>query len=212
MKVAVLGASGWIGSHIAAEAKQRGHQVLALVREPGKITDPAYEVRQFDIQQSADQLSEQLEGVDVLLASISGRAAGNHEIVAATAEQLLAQLPNSSVERLLWVGGAGSLEVAPGVTLASVPEFPAEYKAESTAQAEALQVFKQTTSSVNWTYISPAAEIFPGDKQADYRIGGEQLLSDEQGNSRISVSDYAVAVIDELESGRHPKQRIGVAY
>ncbi len=77
---------------------------------------------------------------------------------------------------------------------------------------EALDVFRSTSSELNWTFISPAAEIFPGEKQAPYRIGGEQLLVDDQGASRISVSDYAVAMIDELEAGNYPNQRIGVAY
>ncbi|EGR2239678.1 NAD(P)-dependent oxidoreductase [Vibrio cholerae] len=212
MKVAILGASGWIGSHLAAEAKMRGHEVVAVVRDPAKVTLKGVAVEQLDILNSESSLKSVLEGVDAVIASIGGRAAGNHEMVAKTAQRLLNELPQAGVARLLWVGGAGSLEVAPGVKLVTVPGFPEEYKGEALAQGEALEVFRASNSDVNWTFVSPAAEIFPGDKQGQYRVGGDQLLTDSEGNSRISVADYAVALIDELEYAEHPRQRIGVAY
>ncbi|MFH0226965.1 NAD(P)-dependent oxidoreductase [Vibrio furnissii] len=211
MKVAVFGATGWIGSHIVEEAKARGHEVIAVVRDPAKVSAEGVEVRQYDLQAGGD-LAAAVAGADAVIASIGGRATGAHAIVAQSAATLLAQLPNAGIERLLWVGGAGSLEVAPGVKLVTVPDFPEAYKAESLAQGEALDVFNATDSSVNWTFMSPAAEIFPGEKQGAYRVGGDQLLSDAQGNSRISVADYAAALVDELESGAHPRQRIGFAY
>ncbi|MEZ9233395.1 NAD(P)-dependent oxidoreductase [Vibrio amylolyticus] len=212
MKVAVLGASGWIGSHVANEAKSRGHQVSALVRNPSKIDDPDVNVFTVDLNKNINDLVSALTDVDVLIASVGGRAVGNHEIVKNTAETLLEVLPKTKVERLLWVGGAGSLEVAPGVKLVTVPEFPEEYKAEALAQGEALEVFKQSDSRLNWTFVSPAAEIFPGEKLGRYRVGQDELISDDSGASRISVSDYAVAMIDELESANNVKKRIGVAY
>ncbi|ENC9837291.1 NAD(P)-dependent oxidoreductase [Vibrio fluvialis] len=211
MKVAVLGASGWIGSHIVEEAQARGHEVIAVVRDPAKVSAQGVDVRQFDLQAGGD-LAAAVAGADVVVASIGGRASGAHDIVAKTATTMLEQLPQAGVERLLWVGGAGSLEVAPGVKLVTVPDFPEAYKAEALAQGEALDVFKASTSSVNWTFMSPAAEIFPGEKQGAYRVGGDQLLSDAEGNSRISVADYAAALVDELESAAHPRQRIGFAY
>lgn len=112
----------------------------------------------------------------------------------------------------MWVGGAGSLEVAPNVALVTVPDFPEEYKAEALAQGEALKVFKESNSDVLWTFVSPAAEIFPGETTSQYRIGGDQLLTDAEGNSKISVSDYAIAMLDVLEGGEHINKRIGVAY
>ena len=112
----------------------------------------------------------------------------------------------------MWVGGAGSLEVASNVSLVTVPDFPEEYKNEALAQGEALEVLKKSKSEVNWTVVSPAAEIFSGEKLSTYRTGGDQPLTDEEGNSKISVSDYAIAMIDELEAGKFPRQRIGVAY
>ncbi len=212
MKVAILGASGWIGSHLAAEAKMRGHEVVAVGRDPAKVTLKGVAVQQLDILNPESSLKSVLEGVDAVIASIGGRAAGNHEMVAKTAQRLLNELPQAGVARLLWVGGAGSLEVAPGGKLVTVPGFPEEYKGEALAQGEALEVFRASNSDVNWTFVSPAAEIFPGDKQGQYRVGGDQLLTDSEGNSRISVADYAVALIDELEYAEHPPQRIGVAY
>lgn len=212
MKVALIGATGWIGSHILNELTSRGHEVAALVRNPAKLNSASVTVRQCDLEAADADLAQALAGVDAVIASVGGRADGNHQVVAQTATRLLAELPRVGVSRLLWVGGAGSLEIAPGVTLLSLPEFPEAYKAEATAQGQALAVFKNSQSPVNWTFISPAAEIFPGDKAGDYRIGGEQLVTDSEGKSRISVSDYAAALVDELEKGKYPQQRIGVAY
>lgn len=211
MKVAVLGASGWIGSQIVEEAVTRGHQVIALVRNPSAIERQDVEVRQLDVLAEQD-FAQALQGVDTVIASIGGRAAGNHDMVERSAAKLLEQLPNAGVKRLLWVGGAGSLEVAPSVQLVTVPDFPAEYKDEALAQSQALQVFRNSDSPLNWTFVSPAAEIFPGEKVGQFRVGGDQLLTDVQGHSKISVADFASAMLDELETAKHAKQRISVAY
>tara|TARA_Y100000034_G_scaffold50903_1_gene62636 strand:+ start:574 stop:1212 length:639 start_codon:yes stop_codon:yes gene_type:complete len=212
MKLIVLGASGWIGSHIVAEAKSRGHEITALVRAHDKFDVPNVTAKSFDLNNPSDNLSALISDETVFVAAIGGRALGNHEIVKNTAERLLNELPSTNIERLLWVGGAGSLEVAPNLKLIDTPEFPAEYKDEAIAQGEALDVFKHSSSPLNWTFISPAAEIFPGDKLNQYRIGAEQLITDEQGNSRISVADYAVAFVDEIEKAAHINKRMGVAY
>jgi uncharacterized protein len=157
-------------------------------------------------------LAAAVTGADVVIAAIGGRAQGNHAIVANTAKLLLDELPKAGIQRLLWVGGAGSLEVAPGTTLLALPSFPAEYKAEAIAQGEALAVFRDSHSPLNWTFISPAAQIYPAEKTGHYRVGGEQLLTDVNGDSKISVQDYALALVDEALAGNYPKQRIGVAY
>ena len=210
MKVAVLGATGWIGSHITQEATSRGHEVVAIVRDTSKVEQQDIEARNFDLQDPQTKINDVTSDVDVVIASIGGRALGNHELVKQSAEKLLSELPDG--RRLMWVGGAGSLEVAPNVALVTVPDFPEEYKAEALAQGEALKVFKESNSDVQWTFVSPAAEIFPGETTSQYRIGGDQLLTDAEGNSKISVSDYAIAMLDVLESGEHINKRIGVAY
>ncbi|MDQ2046038.1 NAD(P)-dependent oxidoreductase [Pseudoalteromonas sp. 20-92] len=210
MKVAVLGATGWIGSTIVQQATKRGLEVVSIVRDAAKITDDTTAVRVFDLQ-SQDNIASVLKGIDVLIASVGGRAVGNHELVAQTAERLLTAL-NGTSTRLIWVGGAGSLEVAPGVTLVSTPEFPADYKDEALAQGEALNVFKTTTSSASWTFVSPAAVIYPGESEGPYRIGGDQFFTNEAGESKVSVTDYAIALVDEAQKAAHLNQRISVAY
>ena len=209
MKIAVLGATGWIGSTIVQQATKRGLEVISIVRDAAKVTDNKV-VRVFDLQ-SQDSIASVLEGVDVVIASVGGRASGNHELVAQTAERLLSALNNTNT-RLLWVGGAGSLEVAPGVTLVSTPEFPDEYKAESLAQGEALKVFKTTTSSASWTFVSPAAIIYPGDNEGDYRVGSNTFFTNDAGESKVSVTDYATAMVDEAQKAVYVNQHISIAY
>ncbi|MBB1479576.1 NAD(P)-dependent oxidoreductase [Pseudoalteromonas sp. SG41-2] len=209
MNITILGATGWIGSHIMAQAKANGHYVTAVVRDADKVTDGTA-VEEFDLQ-SQNDIAEVLTNADVVIASIGGRAAGNHELVAQTAKRLLTALSGSST-RLLWVGGAGSLEVAPGVTLVSSPDFPAEYKDEALAQGEALSVFKATNTTTQWTFVSPAAVIYPGASEGPYRIGGDAFFTNEQGESKISVTDYAIAMLDEVQNAAHINQRMSVAY
>lgn len=209
MKVAVLGATGWIGSTIVQQATKRGLEVVSIVRDAAKVTDNTA-VRVFDLQ-SQDNIASVLEGVDVVIASVGGRASGNHELVAQTAERLLSAL-NGTTTRLLWVGGAGCLELAPGVTLVSTPEFPAENKNEALAQGAALDVFKATTSSASWTFVSPAAIIYPGDNEGNYRIGSNTFFTNDAGESKISVTDYASAMVDEAQNAAYVNQHISIAY
>ncbi|MEO3736445.1 NAD(P)-dependent oxidoreductase [Shewanella baltica] len=210
MKIAILGATGWIGGSILKEALSRGHQVTALVRDPSKLSVSDVVVHAVDLEQPL--VAQTFADVDVVIASVGGRAQQNHGLVASTVQHLLNVLPNAKVPRLLWVGGAGSLEVAPGVTLVSSPDFPAAYKDEALAQGEALQVFRAAQTAINWTFVSPAAEIYPGESEGPYRLGGDSFFTDANGRSRISVTDYAKAMLDEAEQGTHANQRISVAY
>ncbi|WP_413494469.1 NAD(P)-dependent oxidoreductase [Shewanella baltica] len=210
MKIAILGATGWIGGAILKEALSRGHQVTALVRDPSKLSATDMAVHAVDLEQPL--VAQTFAGVDVVIAAVGGRAQQNHDLVASTVQHLLDVLPNAKVPRLLWVGGAGSLEVAPGVTLVSSPDFPAAYKDEALAQGEALQVFRAAQTAINWTFVSPAAEIYPGESEGPYRLGGDSFFTDANGRSRISVTDYAKAMLDEAEQGTHANQRISVAY
>lgn len=146
-----------------------------------------------------------------MIVAISGRK-GGHGTVAQIAVNVLAALPAAGVSRLLWVGGAGSLEVEPGVRLVDTPEFPAAYKEQAFGQSAALQTLGDSKTAIDWTYVSPPAIIGPGGRTGSYRIGGDQLLADANGNSTITWIDYAVAVVDELEKNVHPKSRITVAY
>jgi putative NADH-flavin reductase len=115
------------------------------------------------------------------------------------------------VRRLVVVGGAGSLEVAPGQTVLDQPGFPETVLAEALAHRDALD-FYRTLDDLDWTYVSPAADIAPGPRTGHFRLGGDRLLTDEHGNSRISAEDYAIAFVDELETPAHPRARMSVAY
>jgi putative NADH-flavin reductase len=117
----------------------------------------------------------------------------------------------AGVRRLVIVGGAGSLEVAPGQAVVDQPGFPEAVVAEARAHSDALD-FYRTVDDLDWTYISPAADIAPGARTGVFRLGGDQLLTDEHGNSRISAEDYAIALVDELETPAHPRARMSVAY
>lgn len=211
MKVFIFGASGMVGQALVKEALQRGHQVTAAARAISKAALPAgVKVVPADAA-SESEVREAVAGNDAVIAAISGRKSG-HDTVAAIARNLLSVLPLAGVSRLLWVGGAGSLEVAPGMQLVNTPNFPAAYKDEALGQGRALEVFRASTSPLNWTFVSPAALLQPGERTGHYRTGGDQLLKDAAGNSQISVADFAAAMLDELERNAHPRQRMTAAY
>jgi putative NADH-flavin reductase len=211
MKVFIFGATGMVGQALVQEALQRGHQVTAAARDIAKAALPAgVTVVQADAA-SESEVRAAVAGHDAVIAAISGRRTG-HDTVPAIARNLLAALPLAGVPRLLWVGGAGSLEVAPGVQLVTTPDFPVAIKDEALGQGRALDVFRASTSPLNWTFFSPAALMKPGERTGRYRVGGDALLVDASGNSRISVADFAVAMLDELERHAHPRTRISFAY
>jgi len=212
MKIAIFGATGQVGRHISREATNRQHEVIALARNTGAVDNQAVEVRQFDLLNPELNIADAVHGADVVISAIGGRAAGNHNIVADTATRLLKELPEIGIDKLVWVGGAGSLLVAPDLMLMNSDGFPAEYKDEAVAMAEALDVFNKSDSPLNWTFICPPAMLVPGEKEGPYQIGKDNFLVDEKGESRISMSDYAVALLDEVEANNYPNQRIGVAY
>ena len=211
MKLFIFGASGMVGQALVQEALRRGHQVTAAARDVSKAAaTPGVALKQVDAGNES-AVREAVAGSDAVIAAVSGRKSG-HDTVPAIARSLLAALPLAGVPRLLWVGGAGSLEVAPGVPLMSAPNFPAAYKDEALGQGRALEVFRASASTLNWTYFSPAALLQPGERTGQYRVGGDQLLTDAAGNSQISVADFALAMLDELDRNAHPRQRITFAY
>ena len=213
MKIAIFGASGWIGGTIAREALNRGHTITAIVRDPARLqlTHERLTVVTGDVTDPI-RVASVVAGHDAVAAAIGGRREGNHQVVPAAVRTLLTGLPRAGVKCLVWVGGGSSLEVAPGVRLFDTPQFPTEWKAEALAQIEALQLFHASTGSVEWSYLSPPLNIEPGQRTGQYRTGGDQLLTAEKGESRISVEDYAVAFLDELEHPTHIRQRFTVAY
>lgn len=212
MKIALIGASGFIGSALLTEALSRGHHVTALVTRPERVALQENLTTVKSDVLNTDLLSEQLRGFEAVISAFSGHAQENvYDYYLKGFHSILAATRHASVPRLLLVGGAATLEVAPGNLLLEAPGFPAEYRATAEGAKTALETLRGQTAQA-WTFLSPAAEIFPGERTGSFRLGGDTLLTDSEGNSRISVQDYAVAMIDELENPRHTNQRFCVAY
>ncbi|WP_343713421.1 NAD(P)-dependent oxidoreductase [Inquilinus sp.] len=202
-KLALIGASGNVGSKILAEALSRGHQVAGIVRNPEKLPrHPNLTAVRGDVY-DADGLAKLLAGHDAVISSV--------HYTASDPALLLQAVKASGVKRYLVVGGAGSLEVAPGVQLVDTPEFPALYKEEASKGRDYLNLLRGETG-LDWTFLSPSALIAPGERTGKFRLGGDQLLVGADGQSRISQEDYAVALIDELEKPAHSRQRFTVGY
>ncbi|MEF2279989.1 NAD(P)H-binding protein [Deinococcus sp. YIM 134068] len=201
MNILLLGATGMVGSRILTEARSRGHTVTAASRHGETRVDA----------NDPDALRQLLAGQDVLIVALGpSRTDPDAPRLVDTYRRIL-EAARTTGTRTLFVGGAGSLEVAPGVRLVDTPEFPDAYKPEALQAAEAL-AFLRGEEGFAWTYISPAADIQPGERTGEYRTTGEELLTDEGGRSYISAEDYAVALLDEVEIPRHPAGRFGVAY
>lgn len=213
MKIVLFGATGHVGQGILGEALQRDHDVTAVVRDPTRVTiqNARLTLVTGDVANPASYASA-LQGADAVIASISARRDGDFASVARNADVLLDTLPKAGVKRLAWVGGAGTLEVAPGVRVIDDPHFPAAWKPEAEAQGDALAVFRVSKANIDWVYISPAALLEDGERTGKYRIGGDRLLVDADGKSRISIPDYAVALLDRIENNDTPRKRITVAY
>jgi len=213
MRIALFGGTGHIGRAILDEALARGHEVTAIVRDPIRLErrHERLAVVVGDAAQPSTWLNA-VRGSDAAVASLSARRDGNQDLLVANARTLLEHLPEAGVQRLVWVGGAGSLEATPGLRLLDTPAFPAGWKPEAAAHARALDVFRTSASAVDWSVISPAALIEDGERTGRYRVGGDQLLVDAEGHSRISVADYAIALLDRVEKHDAPRRRITVAY
>jgi putative NADH-flavin reductase len=203
MKIAVIGASGNAGSRITAELARRGHAVTAIARNPEKITAQANVAAiKGDVMDQAG-LASLLAGHDAAISSVHFLASDPVKLIAAAKE--------SKVGRYLVVGGAGSLEVAPGVRLVTTPGFPVAYKAEAEKGAAFLDLLR-AEKELSWTFLSPSALFTAGERTGKFRLGTDQLLTASDGKSSISFEDFAVALADEIERPAHIRQRFTVGY
>ena len=208
MNVVLFGASGMIGSRILNELVSRGHRVIALVRDPSKVpASPNVAAVKGDIL-DPDDVAAKSRGADAAVSAYS--PGGNVDDLLPATRSLIAGLHKADTRRLVVVGGAGSLLVAPGTDLIDSGHLPEQWKGIAIAHRDALNLLRE--SDLAWTYLSPAAFIQPGERTGKFRLGGDHLLSDEQGNSRISAEDYAIAIVDELENPKHLRQRFTIAY
>lgn len=203
MKIALIGASGNVGAKILNEALARGHEVAAIVRHPEKLPSrPGVTVHKADLNEPS-QLTSVLRGQDAVIVSVRYR---DNDVL-----KVFPAAKSAGVKRVLFVGGAASLEASPGVRLLDTPGFPAEIKVEAAPAAQALDRIRQEKEH-EWTFVSPSIMLVPGQRTGKFRTGAEQVLKDDKGESRISQEDLAVAILDELEKPRHIRKRFTVGY
>lgn len=208
MKIAVIGGSGKSGSLIVREAVSRGHEVTAVVRNRAKVSEPKAKVLEKDLFALT---YEDIRENDVIIDAFgawTAEALPLHQ----TSLKYLADLLSGKPNRLLVVGGAGSLYVNPEhtVRVMDTPDFPDAFKPLSGNMGEAFDALR-VRKDVNWTYLSPSADfVADGPRSGKYTAGGDELLVNSKGESQISYADYAVAMIDEAENGRHIQERFTV--
>lgn len=216
MKIALIGATGFVGAPVLQELLARGHQVVALARNPAKLaTRPGLSVVEADAK-NADSVAAAVQGVDAVVSAYNpgwGVADIYTEFLDGT-RAIYAGVKQAGVKRLLVVGGAGSLYAAPGLQLVDTPEFPAEWKQGALAAREALNLIRAETT-LDWSFLSPAVHLEPGERRGSYRLGLESPVMDSdpsKGPAHISVADLAVAIVDELETPQHIRRRFTVGY
>ncbi|MGN6144760.1 MAG: NAD(P)-dependent oxidoreductase [Mesorhizobium sp.] len=212
MKIALIGASGFVGSALLKEAAARGHSVTAIVRNPGKIAEAkGVSVVKADVTDAAT-LAGLLKGHDVVVSAFNG-GWGDPDIYAKhiAGSKAIAAAAKAAGVRLIEIGGAGSLHAPDGSQLVDSPEFPAAYKDGARAARDALTALQQGDWQ-DWTLVSPPITLAPGQRTGRYRLGADNPVFDAKGESHISVEDFAVAVLDEAETPKHSGKRFTVGY
>ena len=217
MKIALIGATGFVGSAILKEALNRGQQVTAVLRHPEKLSirDKNLKVIAGDVMDT-EKLWELMKGNDAVVSAYnpgwSNPDIYNEFLKGSLSIQ--AAVKKSGIKRLITLGGAGSSYIAPNLQLIDTPEFPAEWKAGALAARDYLNILRKE-DELDWTFVTPAIEMHPGTsgvRKGIYRTGLENPVFDENKKSIISVEDVAVAVVDELEKPKHVRQRFTIAY
>jgi putative NADH-flavin reductase len=213
MRIALFGATGMIGSRILDEALQRGHEVTAIIRDPAKLqqTNPKLNAVAGDVLDPAS-VTALVAGHDVVISAYSPGIANTQGSVAQAAKSLIAGVTAAKVRRLLAIGGAGCLEVKPGVDLIDSGMLPEAWKAIAIDHRNALKIYQSDGGPLDWTVLCPAAYIEPGVRTGKFRLGSQQLVMDARNESRISAEDYAVALLDEVDKPAHIRQFFTLAY
>ncbi|MGW3999020.1 NAD(P)-dependent oxidoreductase [Amycolatopsis sp. NPDC004772] len=211
-KLVIFGATGYAGGRIGAEALRRGHEVAGVARHAGSVPEGVDE-HQGSLHDE-EFVASLAKDADVFVVATPARELDGKKLIEAV--PALARIASENDVRLSFVGGAASLHVAEGgPRLFDTPEFPAEYKDEAGSHAEVLGLLREQPESLDWFYVSPAAEFgawTPGERRGEYRIGGDVLVTDENGRSHIGGDDFAIAYVDEIEQPKHRRARFTVAY
>lgn len=215
MKVAIIGATGFLGSSLVKEFSSRGHEVTAISRKPQQAEASNVKAVSADVFDT-DALAEVLTGYDVVVSAYNpGWTNPNiYDDAIAGSKAIQAAVKKSGVKRFIYIGGAGSLYVAPDLQLIDTPEFPAEYKAGASAARDYLNILKEE-QDLDWAFFSPAIEMHQGittGRTGKYRLGLENPVFNDEGRSILSGEDVAVVLADEAENPKHHKQRFTAAY
>lgn len=214
MNIALIGATGFVGSPVLAELLSRGHKVTVLARTPSKLPAQTGLTAVKADALDATQVAKAVAGHDAVISAYNpGWSEPKiHDLHLQASRAIVEGVKASGVKRLLVVGGAGSLYVAPGVQLVDTPPFPAEYKQGALAAREALNELKKETT-LDWSFVSPPIALAPGERTGQYRLGADELLPGQGDQpAGISVADLAVAIVDEIETPRHVQKRFTVAH
>jgi len=207
MNVVLYGATGNAGARILKELISRGHRVTAVARDISKL--PSTVTAKQDDLSNVDTIASIIQGADVVV-SAYGPPQDKTDALLGVTERQIAAVKKAGNIRLVVVGGAGSLEVAPGVTLLASGHLPAQWIPIAASHDRALKMLQ--ASDINWTYLSPAAFFEPGERTGKFRLGTNQLITDSKGDSRISLEDYAIALVDELERPAHERAHFTIGY
>lgn len=208
MKVAVIGASGWIGGEVVRELERRGHDVTAVGRDEARLAGIGSRQIALDAT-DAGALVGGLLGHDAVVSSVTDRSTADRSAIPRTVRALIEAMPRVGIYRLVVVGGGGSLQAAPGTRFVDLPGFPEEYRAEALAQAEALDLLQRTGGDLDWSYFSPPpANFVPAERTGAYHAeAGDLPVVDADGEARLGSGDFASALVDELEQPRFGGQR-----
>ena len=214
-RIALIGASGFVGSALLKESLKRGHTVTAIVRNPEKITlnDPNLQIIQGDVL-SEQSITDVIKGVDVVISAYNpGWTNPNiSQETTAAYQSIISGVKKAKIPRLLIVGGAGSLYVAPEKRVMDTGVIPESYLPAVESLANVLYDLQKNEKELDWAYFSPAGNIEPGERTGKFRLGKDQLMVDKDGKSNISVEDYAVAMLDEVDSPVHHRERFTIGY
>lgn len=211
MKIALIGATGFVGSHILEELAHRGYDVLALARSVDKIKTVGIETAVVDVT-NVEALSQLIKGYDVVISAFNaGWDNPNIYLDFMNGSKAIQEaVEKAGVKRYIIVGGAGSLYIE-GKQIVDGPHFPAKFRAGATAARDYLNVLKES-GELDWTFVSPALDMYPGERTGKYRIGTDSPVFDDKGESIISVQDLAVAIVDEVTNHRFSRARFTVGY
>jgi uncharacterized protein len=210
MRIVVYGATGNSGREIVKELLARGHEVVAVARKVDAVPAQHGLTPKGDDLSNVDKIAGIIDGADVVVSAYAPPPDNTEALLDVTNRQIEAVKKVGGKPRLIVVGGAGLLEVAPGVTLIKSGYLPAEYLPIATAHERALEMLRG--SDINWTYLSPAAFFVSEERTGKFRLGTKELVSDAKGESRISFADYAIALVDEIEKAKHERGSFSVAY